>query len=136
MKYYKTLKQYKASNLVYDEIARKAFSYEWYQLARQFGDTMIVNTYRYSPSTQRHAYKIRQLFDLLGIQYITLDAPDGLQSLESAREFYRDKIASIQALINKPRSRKDTNFYREMEITHLTKQLLIVDALEYKQARV
>lgn len=36
MKYFKKLKQYKASNLVYDTNSQTAWSYDWYCIAKTF----------------------------------------------------------------------------------------------------
>lgn len=127
MKYYKKLKQYKASNLKYDENSKIAYSYDWYQVAKFINNKMILNTFNYSATTLRHVYKIRKLFDDLGIEYLTLEAPQGLQNLESSLEYYKDCIGNLRTKINNPRSRKSTNVERSQEIDNLQEKIGIVE---------
>lgn len=129
MKYYKTLNQYKASNLVYDVDNETAYSYVWYQLAKRINGIMVINYFNYSPTTIRHYYKIRKLFETLGIQYILIEAPRGLQSLSSSIDYYETQIKSLENKINKPRSREHTNCNREIEIRLLMEQILVVNGL-------
>src|ERR1017187_2573978 len=106
MKYFKTLNQYKCSNLLYNANSETAYSYEWYQIAKRINGIMVVNDYSYSPTTKRHAYKIKRLFAELSINYISIEAPRGLQSLNEAKPYYLDMIINLQAKIDNPRSKK------------------------------
>lgn len=94
MKYYPRLKQYKASNLVYDLERDQVYSYEWYVIAKKINNTFIINNYPYSPTTLRHSYKVRNLFENLCIDYILIEAPKGLQDLDASEQFYKDKISA------------------------------------------
>ena len=123
MKHYKKLNQYKASNLVYDCDSGSAYSYDWYVIAKRIDGNMVVNKFSYSNTTIKHFYKICRLFDSLGIQYIEIDAPRGLQNLEAAREYYVDRINNLQRDIEKPRTQAKKNAERAELINKLVLEL-------------
>ncbi len=129
MKYYSRLKKYKCSNLEYDIQSEIAYSYEWYQIAKRINGTMVLNSYSYSPSTLRHFYKIRNLFDSLNITYIMIEAPKGLQCLDSAKDRYEEQIKSLQKAMSKPRSHAGKNQERKAHIYNLTYELLVIKGL-------
>lgn len=73
-----------SGNLVYNPSAKVAHSYDWYVPAKEINGVMVLNTYRYSVTTAKHVYKMIQLFEERGVNYITLEAPRGLQDLDCA----------------------------------------------------
>jgi hypothetical protein len=126
MKFYKRLNLYKCSNLQYNLETEQAYSYEWYCIAKRFGKVMVVNSYPFSPTTQRHAYKIRSLFDELNIQYEEISAPKGLQSLDLALNYYQNCIQREREAIAKPRSRELTNIEREKTIKYCQSRIKLI----------
>lgn len=129
MKFFPKLNKYKGSNLEYDCDKEMAFSYEWYVLAKRFNGIMVLNKYSYSPTTVRHYYKIRELFESLGIDYMSIEAPKGLQSIETAIEHYESRISSLHAQIAKKGTRKSTNEDRFAEICIYNKKLAFIKSL-------
>lgn len=96
---------FKATNLEFDPRTGEARSYQWYSISRVFKHTLVLNTYRYSVTTAKHVRKLRFLFDRLGLKYIEIEAPKGLQNIEAAvarhislyaHAFVREKYARIK----------------------------------------
>ena len=131
MKYFKTLNQYKCSNLVYDANSETAYSYKWYQIAARINGIMVVNDYAYSHTTATHAGKIKRLFAELSISYITIEAPRGLQLLSEAKPYYLDMINHLQAKIDNPRSKKTLWRERYEQLTTLKEKLAIIEGLTH-----
>jgi len=127
MKYYPKLKQYKASNLVFDCEKEIAYSYEWYQLAKRINGIMVVNCYNYSPTTIRHMYKIYRLFDELNIEYITIEAPKGLQNIERMKEHYSKLINEIESKLANPRCAKHLKFNRQCLLNSYQQRLTYIN---------
>lgn len=129
MKYYPRLKQYKASNLVFDESTKTAYSYKWYEIAKEYRGKMIVNNYYYSSTTNRHIRKLIDLFDSLGINYVTIEAPRGLQSLDLALDHYSNLIKNLENDIAKPRSQAKKNEERLGLIQNYTNTMVFINEL-------
>ena len=91
---------------------------------------MILNHHSYSPTTVRHYYKIRNLFDRLNIHYVLLQAPRGLQNLEAAKEYHQSLINELEAKIKNPRSRESANFNRRIDIRNHHESILIIESLK------
>jgi len=121
MKYFKTLgvtKNYNGS-LLYNHETKKAYSYEWYEIARVMSEEFaIVNTYTYSNTTAKHVGQISGFIrNELGISNIVkLQAPRGLQSLDSILDHYETLIKNLEAKIAKPRTHKAKNLERKNQI--------------------
>lgn len=130
MKYYSRLKQYKASNLTFDPAIGEGRSYEWYAIARKFNGVLVLNTYRYSNTTARHVNKLRKLFRSVGLEWMEIDAPRGLQNLSAARELAVSRIQNLTAEINKPRSRPEKNAERFRAVAGLKEKLALIDRLK------
>lgn len=67
------------------------YSYHWYELTKVIKGQLVLNDYHYSASTLKHISKVRRVLQALGVEYVTLEAPRGLQNLDVAR----DHIASV-----------------------------------------
>jgi hypothetical protein len=81
MKYFKRLKEYKASNVTFDPEMRRAYSYGWWEFVREINGTVVFNNYSYSPSTCRHQWKVRSLMSELGIEIgLFVNTRAGLQA--------------------------------------------------------
>ena len=130
MKYYKRLKIYKASNVEFNPQTCQAYSYGWWRFVDKINGKIVFNDYRYSPSTSRHQWKIRSLLSSLGIKIdFYIEAPEGLQKLNSAVEHYQYEITLLQNAINKPRSRKTTNAWRQAQIEEMRDKIYQVKNL-------
>lgn len=92
---------------------KKAYSYSWWLFVSPINGKLVFNNYNYSPTTCKHQWKLRSLLSTLGLTIdLTIEAPKGLQDLESAIKHYETKIAILQAAIAKKGSRKSTNAER------------------------
>jgi hypothetical protein len=134
MKYYSRLRQYKASNLTFNPETGEGRSYEWYSIARKFDGVLVLNAYAYSKTTARHATKLRGLFRSLGLEWVEIEAPQGLQCLDDARKLVILQIQNLNAEINKPRSRPQKNAERFARIAGLKEKLGLIDKLQQKVA--
>ena len=61
-----------------------AHSYRWYDLVKRIKGTVVLNDYRYSQQTSGHIWKTRDVLRTLGIKFVELEAPRGLQNLDAA----------------------------------------------------
>lgn len=113
MKFYSRLKKYKASNCEFDCKTQISTSYRWWQVSRRVKGLMLFNGYTYSQSTSRHQSKIRSLLDELGIKIdLYVQAPKGLQDLDSAISYHNSIIETLKKEILNPRSKKEKNEWR------------------------
>ena len=93
---YKKRKGYFAiANCDFDPRSGLGHSYNWYEITKVIGRTLVLNTYAYSNCTAIHVSKLRALLNQLKLDYITIDAPGGLQDIQSAMVFNVDCIAEI-----------------------------------------
>lgn len=68
MKLYKRTNVYRASNVCFDPARIEASSYDWWIFVKKIRGLVVFNEYRYSNSTAKHQYKVRDLMDQLGIK--------------------------------------------------------------------
>lgn len=80
------LKLFKEHRVDFDFETGLGHSYDWYQIAKRIKGIQVLNTYNYSRQTSDHVYMLKNLFKQLGIKYICIESPKGLQDLESARK--------------------------------------------------
>ena len=121
MKYYKRLKVYKANNVYFNPETIEAESYGWWEFLKVIGGKVVFNDYRYSVTTTKHQSKVKGLLRGLDIKVdLYVQAPEGLQSLQSAITYIDYQIEKLQAEIDKPRSHRAKNDKRETEIYDLT----------------
>lgn len=110
MKYFKRLRQYKASNVKFDCTTQVSTSYDWWLVTRRVKGQMLFNWYSYSSSTRKHQHKLCSLLRELGIKIdLEIQSPRGLQDLEGAITYHQGIINEMQTAILNPRSRKETN---------------------------
>lgn len=96
MKFLKTKNQYKASNVLLDLNNEIATSYDWWIFLKRINGKLVFNKYRYSPSTAGHQRKILKQLDQLGIKVdMFIEAPKGLQDLNSAISYYEYEISEL-----------------------------------------
>ena len=71
MRYIKTQKTYKASNVFvtidHEKRHYEAYSYNWWQFVAVYNDKVIFNDHRYSPSTAAHQNKVRKVLEGEGV---------------------------------------------------------------------
>lgn len=132
MKYYSKSNMYKAgANLSLNAETLEGRSYDWYVISKQFGSMVVVNTYNYSSTTVKHYWKIRKQLQGLGHNVITLEAPQGLQKLDDAKDHYDTLIKDLEALIAKKGTRKSTNAMRLELIDSYKDKLALIAKLEF-----
>jgi hypothetical protein len=131
MIYRPRLKIFKTGNgkLKFDPATGTGVSYNWYDITRRFGKVQVLNNYRYSATTSKHIRQTSSLLESLKIDYVKIEAPNGLQSLSLAIEFYNDKIVKLTAEINKPRSQKKKNIERAKEINYYLGKIKLIQHL-------
>jgi len=130
LKYFPRLNLYKASNVTFDPATCQGYSYKWYRLVDKIGDTIVLNSYAYSNTTIKHIYKMRRLLESLGLQYVEIEAPKGLQDLDRAAEYYRVCNKILLEQINKPRSKASKNNERRHEISKNGNKLVLINQLK------
>lgn len=80
---------YNASNVRYEVNTQAAWSYDWWQFVKRIDNLLVFNTHKYSPTTQRHQRKVRELMERLGHSAtVYVDIREGLQGINSAAELY------------------------------------------------
>jgi hypothetical protein len=131
VKFYKTLGIFKASNVSFDPAKFEARSYKWWIFVKVIGDRVIFNSYSYSPSTSKHQSKVRSLLDTLGIKVdVSIEAPRGLQDLDSALNHYGYQIKELREAIANPKSRKAKNTERLAQIKAIEAKITEVERLQ------
>jgi hypothetical protein len=131
LRYYKKLGLFKASNVAFYPTTLEATSYDWWVFVKRIGGKIVFNSFRYSPTTNKHQSKVRSLLEQLGINIdFEISAPKGLQNLQSAIDHYEYSINALQQEIANPRSRKGKNILREQQIRDMQKQIEIVKRLQ------
>ena len=131
MKYYKRLKEYKASNVCLRvEPNLEAYSYAWWLFLTKYKGLIIFNNTNYSPSTLKHQSKVRGVLDDLNIK-IDIELNHTKVSFSpNVTIAIRDEIDQINLenkdlalTISKPRTRKSTNLKRKQQISQNKKQI-------------
>ena len=141
MKYYKKLKEYKASNVSLTiEPKLEAYSYAWWLFVVRYKGLVIFNDTNYSNPTGKHQSKVRGVLYDLGIK-IDIELNNTVKTLgqygpptmykgenrpsdgDYVRAALENEIENIQLinktfadLIKKPRTRKSTNKFRAQQI--------------------
>lgn len=92
----------------FDPVTGDGHSYRWYALTKVINGVLVLNTYSYSNQTAKHVSKVRSLLKLLGVKFVEVQAPKGLQDLDAAQLY----IARLygRAVIEKKYARKPSNW--------------------------
>jgi hypothetical protein len=138
MKYFKRLKVYKASNVLFDPEKIEAYSYNWWSFVKNIEGKVIFNNYNYSNSTCKHQSKVRSLLCKLNIKVdAVIECPKGLQNLESGIVYYKRKIKKLKEDICKPRTHKKTNEKRLIDIERYNEKIEeILNLIQCPQTRI
>lgn len=135
MKYFKRANIYKnssGSNTFNPETFR-AYSYSWWRYVEDFDGILVFNTYRISNTTAKHQSDMRSLLIDLGYdldKFWFIEAPRGLQDLNSAKEYYQLKIRRLETEIAKPRTHKTKNKERLGEINGCKAAISMIKKLQ------
>ena len=138
MKYMKRANIYKNHNgsNKFNPETFEAHSYDWWCYVKDFSGVKVFNDYRYSNTTAKHQNNMRSLLEDLGERldtYWMIEAPDGLQDLESAKQHYIRLIKNLESQIAKPRTHKAKNEERRALIRqHKTKIEMIERLMKQK----
>jgi hypothetical protein len=135
MKFYKTLNQYKASNVMFDVDTLKAFSYQHWCFVREVNGKLVFNNHAYSNTTQRHQQKVRRLLDSLGLTIdLEVDSRPSLNSSdwqEASIKSLEYKIKEVQAQLENPKRHKRLDRERLDRIAELKSEMrVLVEFLE------
>jgi hypothetical protein len=139
MKFFKRLNIYKnaSGTLKYNPLTKKSTSYDWYVLSDKIGQYVVLNTYSYSSTTRRHLQKIRNQFSKTFTEVnFCIEAPNGLNDLNSAERLYRKRIEDLTNLMAKKGTHKKTNQERLNKINIYQQYLgtvLMLKEVKYRE---
>jgi len=126
LKHFKRTNEWRASNVTVSTEEVTAFSYHWWQFARQIGNIRIFNYSHYSPSTSRHQWKAWSKFDECGVKFdLVLRHTDKTLkgdifiALDAEIEGLQKEMNILTEAINRPRSHKAKNVERRYDIGKL-----------------
>tara|TARA_R100001244_G_C5114809_1_gene122028 strand:- start:159 stop:617 length:459 start_codon:yes stop_codon:yes gene_type:complete len=141
MKYYKRLKEYKASNVSLKiEPKLEAYSYAWWLFLTKYKGLVIFNNTNYSSSTNKHQRNVRHVLRDLNIK-IDIELNHTFKSFDQFREHQpfdgdyvkaaiKNEIENIELinkniadLIKKPRTHKAKNQKRKQQIQQNKNQI-------------
>lgn len=109
-------KLWAASNVTFDEANLEAYSYGWWSFLKVINGKIVFNEYGYSNTTRKHQSKVRRALSELGIEIdLYIEAPNGLQDLESAINFYTNKIESLETAMIKGKAAKNAERKQSIE---------------------
>jgi hypothetical protein len=103
-------------------------SYRWYSLVKQIKGTVYLNTYRYSSETSKHIRRVEQVLKDLGIKYKEIEAPRGLQSIDTALAYAIRENANRMVADKYGRDKIKPRFIKDQNIKNL-------EALGYKVSK-
>lgn len=136
MRYFKTLGIYKSSNVMFNPKTLESTSYNWWNVTLKIGNKLVFNNYSYSNSTAKHQSKIRAVLSELGIKIdYYVQAPQGLKNLDSAINYYKNRITLLTNEMNKPRSHKAKNIERKAAIKNYKNDIKLVEKLDKQYSK-
>lgn len=127
MAWYPRLKRWKGCNgkATFNPANETAYSYDWWRFVERIDGLLVFNSYRYSVTTSSHQSAVRALLRELAIVIsLEIEAPNGLQDLDSAVRHYQDRIDTLDKAIRAKGSRKAKNKQRKIE------QLLLIGKIQ------
>ena len=84
MKYFKRANLWKASNVTFSPEKIEATSYDWWVFVKVIEGKTVFNSYRYSNTTSRHQFKVRNLMREQGIEIdVTVSFRPNLKGVET-----------------------------------------------------
>jgi hypothetical protein len=100
--------RFEARSVSFDPETQEAYSYGWWRFVERIGPYLVFNSYRYSVSTSKHQGLLywgygNERYGLLADLGLSVDlrieAPRGLQDLDSAVSLYERRIADLECRI-------------------------------------
>ena len=130
MKYYSRADLYKAANVTFNPKTVVAYSYAWWRFVEVIDNLVVFNSYQYSNATIKHQYKVRRLLQQLDIPInLIIEAPQGLQDLNSSILHYFRLIQQLEDKIKAPRSHKTKNEERAVLVGQYYEKIVAVRKL-------
>jgi hypothetical protein len=81
------------ARLTFDPNTLDGRSYSWYLISKKIKGHLVLNTYAYSMVTSGHSNSLRGLFKQLGLKFVEIEAPQGLQCLDIAAKRHAELYA-------------------------------------------
>lgn len=138
MAWYPRLKRWKGCNgkATFNPANETAYSYDWWRFVERIDGLLVFNAYRYSSTTTSHQYAVRWVLRELGIGInLEIEAPGGLQDLDSAIRHYEGRIEALEKAVNAKGSRKAKNKQRKIEMLLLLGKISAVLSLRAAKER-
>lgn len=124
-------KIFKARNVTFNPDTFRAYSYDWWRFVDKVNGKIVFNFYRYSSVTTKHQWTVLSLLRELKIKIdYHVGVRTGLQDVSHGAisdKLYQ--IGSLRAKIAHPKSKKDANDHRKLQIKALEKELLLLTKL-------
>lgn len=120
-------------HVTFDPEAMKGFSYRWYCLTKRIGSVQVLNSYGYSSTTIKHVWAMRSLFKILCVEYIEIEAPQGLQDLNLALSYNVRRLAKVIVANKYARSKTQSEKHYRDAIKFLRKNKAVLSLLNPKQ---
>lgn len=137
MYYSKKRSRYEISNCHFDPISLRAVSYNWWLFVAKIGGKLVFNSFTYSNTTTKHQSKVKSLLRQLGIAIDThIEAPQGLNNLDSSIKYYENQIQLLELQIAKPRSQQAKNLERQNQIEFYESKIKEVQELVRADAKL
>lgn len=112
-----------------------AYSYSWWRFVEFIDGKVYFNAFHYSMPTRCHQRAVRQVLNQLGVKYETVSYQCGLQNLAGEINLMQDRIQTLQLLIIKPRTKRQKNKERRLQILLLKNEIELVKKLIKKQGK-
>jgi len=135
--YKKTKRIFKTSKCDFNPLTGLGHSYDWYELTKVIKGKLVVNTYRYSRTTNKHIDRVKSLITDLGLKFIEVQAPRGLQDLDNALAYtireYQEELLKVKHSRDKKATWKLKNLKKNLKNLALlgvkpTKKLMLLSA--------
>lgn len=114
MKYVKKRQRYESGRFAYNPLTRHCTSYDWWDISRIIGGTLVINTYPYSPTTAQHIGKAWGALQYPGDAIsISVHSHGGkLTNKDKVIKSLSDQIADLYEEARRPKTHKAKNLER------------------------
>lgn len=121
--------------LMFDPVTGRGTSYfDGYEISKVIKGKLVLNAYGYSVTTSNHVSVLRSLFHTLGLKYIEVEAPAGLQDLESCEHEHTEQWAKLE--VKRLHARKVCNWSAKRQAELLTNAKLIGIRISKRELKV
>lgn len=139
MKYVKKRQRYESGRFAYNPLTRHCTSYDWWDISRIIGGTLVVNVHNYSLTTTQHVGKAWRALKYTD-DAVVIDVRTGSGKLTAKEEVIAaisDQIARLYKEARRPKTHKAKNLERikrANELEAVRDRMLHLYALEELQA--